>query len=74
MVKIDLKSRAHIWLVKGRITTLARLEYSELDQCFVVQLPMSGIFGDNGDLRLKLTEPLLERVAYLPDGGLELRL
>jgi hypothetical protein len=74
MAKQDLYRHATIRLVNGPLQAMARLEYSSKDKCFVAQLDGSGMLGGFTDMTFKLNQQLMNRIAFLPDGSIELRL
>jgi hypothetical protein len=72
MAKLDLHEHASIRLVHGNMRVVANLEYSMTDHAFTAVLPSSGVFGPVDDIRFKLTDVMIQRIIYLPDGSIQL--
>jgi hypothetical protein len=74
MARTELARFATIRLVSGKLITDANLEYSKSDSGFVVKVPGGFSHRTSRDLKFQLTEPMIRRIIYRPDGGIELPL
>lgn len=72
MAKAHQPPRAFIRLVHEHMQVVAALEYSEAERAFVAVLTGSGIFGPVEDFRLKLTDDMMQRIVFHPDGTIQL--
>jgi hypothetical protein len=70
----QLHQHASIRLVIGDRESVVPITYHAEKKALEITLAGSGLFGFPGDMNMLVTGAMLERIVYLPDGTIQLKI